>query len=93
MGFGEFVKNLKNGLSRVEPENVRAREDKVLEGLRRQRQRQLDEEEKKYLKVEIANYEKDRTRKDLYGAKKMPRRKQFKRPPRNVSYYGRGDLL
>lgn len=93
VGFGEFLKNIKNGLSKVNPEGVRAGDDKVLEGLRRQRQRQIDEEEKKYLKVKIAEYEQDKTRRELYGAKKVVVKPKLGKSPKKICYYGKGSML
>ena len=41
--------------------------DRVLRSLRRERRVQMEEEEKKLLKAQIAKYKKDKVRKELWG--------------------------
>lgn len=47
--------------------DLKRRPDKYLESLRRERQTQLEEEEKKRLKIVIAAYKQEKMRKELYG--------------------------
>lgn len=63
--WNKFVKIRENN----EPELTSNVEDKRLVSLQRQRQKQLNEMEKKRLKEVVRNYNKMKTRKELFGIK------------------------
>ena len=98
MGLGKII----NGIKKVMASNQEERKDipdeetrdKFLRSLRRQRRVQREELEKVRLKEQIADFERDRTRKHLFGLKDkgLPRKK--KRPPinRNSTWFSKGGL-
>lgn len=93
MGVMDFLNNLKGTID-SRRRDIRAGDDKVLASLRRQRQKQLEEGEKKRLRLKIADYEKKRTSKELYGLR-PGKRNAFKRKlkPSKEEFYCRGGLL
>jgi len=67
MGIMDILKKL--GGKEEEEYTPKQVVDRRLDGLRRLRQTQLNEDEKVRLKQEIADYNRDRTRKHLFGIK------------------------
>jgi len=99
MGFSEIIdkiKSLKPKLEGDEEQDDDVTKDRYLRSLRRERRRQMEELEKKKLKLQIEQYKKEKAKKYLWGVKEHHgnlKKKQKDLLKEENSYYGHSKLL